>query len=108
MNITPIIEAVFALIAAIISVVVVPYIKSRTTAAQQAEIAEWVRIAVEAAEQIFDTSAGTDKKEYVCNFLTSKGFDITTDELDKLIEAAVLELHRKIYEYEVTEVTEDE
>ena len=36
-NITTIIQAVFALIAAVITVIVIPYIKSKTTAQQQAE-----------------------------------------------------------------------
>ena len=52
-DITPIIEAVFALLAAIITAVVIPYIKNRTTAQQQAEINAWVRIAVTAAEQVY-------------------------------------------------------
>ena len=51
-DITVIIEAVFALLAAIITAIVIPYIKSKTTASQQAEINAWVKIAVTAAEQI--------------------------------------------------------
>ena len=35
MNITPIIETVFALIAAVITAIVIPYIRSKTTAQQQ-------------------------------------------------------------------------
>ena len=38
MDITTIIEAAAALAAAVITAVVIPYIKSRTTAQQQAEI----------------------------------------------------------------------
>ena len=49
MNITPIIEAVIALIAAIITAVVVPYIRSKTTNEQQATILALVKIAVAAA-----------------------------------------------------------
>lgn len=48
-NITPIVEAVFALIAAIITALVIPYIRSKTTMQQQAEINAWVKIAVNAA-----------------------------------------------------------
>ena len=53
MDITTIIEAAAALVAAVITAVVIPYIKSRTTAQQQAEINAWVKIAVTAAEQIY-------------------------------------------------------
>ena len=53
MDITPIIEAVLALAATVVTVIVIPYIRSKTTAQQQAEINGWVRIAVSAAEQIY-------------------------------------------------------
>ncbi len=36
---------------------------------------------------------GKLKKEYVIDFLTSKGIRLTIQELDTLIEAAVLELN---------------
>ena len=50
MDITPVIQAVTVLLAAIITTFVVPYIKSKTTAAQQSQINAWVKIAVSAAE----------------------------------------------------------
>ena len=96
-NITPIVEAVAVLIGAIITVFVIPYIKSKTTSAQQAEINKWVAIAVAAAEQIFTGSKrGQEKKEYVIAFLAEHG--ITHDEarIDALIEAAVYELKKGI------------
>ena len=93
MNITPIIEAVFALIAAIVTAVVVPYIKSRTTAAQQTEIAAWVRIAVTAAEQIYNgTGRGQEKKKYVEDWLKAHGVTVDSEKLDAMIDSAVYEL----------------
>ena len=81
-DITPIIEAVAALIAALITAFVIPYIKGKTTANQQQQINAWVRIAVTAAEQIYTGSGrGAEKKEYVINWL------------DALIEAAVYDLN---------------
>ena len=53
MDITPIVKAIITLLCAIITVVVVPYIKSKTTATQQKKINEWIKIAVAAAEQIY-------------------------------------------------------
>ena len=73
-DITPIIEAVAALIAALITAFVIPYIKGKTTANQQQQINAWVRIAVTAAEQIYTGSGrGTEKKEYVINWLRVHG-----------------------------------
>lgn len=93
MDITPVIESVFALLAVIITTIVVPYIKSRTTAQQQEELAAWVRIAVEAAEQIYTGSGrGAEKKQYVLEWLHSHNITVDESKLDALIEAAVYAL----------------
>lgn len=93
-DITPIIEAVAALIAALITAFLVPYIKSKTTAEQQKEINAWVKIAVATAEQIYTGSGrGEEKKEYVINWLREHGITVDEAKLDALIEAAVYELN---------------
>lgn len=92
-NITPIIEAVFLLIAAVITAIVIPYIKSKTTTQQQAEINAWVKIAVTAAEQIYNGSGrGAEKKAYVLNWLKQHGINVDEAKLDAMIESAVYEL----------------
>ena len=92
-DITPIIEAVAALIAALITAFLVPYIKSKTTAEQQKEINAWVKIAVTAAEQIYaGQGRGEEKKAYVLNWLRERGVTVDAEKLDALIEAAVYDL----------------
>ena len=74
--------------------IVIPYIKSKTTVEQQQEISAWVKIAVSAAEQIYKgVGRGEEKKEYVLNWLAEKGIKIDADELDAMIESAVYELN---------------
>ena len=69
-DLTPIIEAVAALIGVVITCILVPFIRSKTTAEQQKEINAWVKIAVSAAEQIFKGSGrGEEKKQYVIAWL---------------------------------------
>lgn len=88
MDITTIIEAAAALVAAVITAVVIPYIKSRTTAQQ---------IAVTAAEQIYRGSGrGEEKKAYVLNWLAEHGITLDEDRIDALIEAAVYELNHGV------------
>lgn len=95
-DITAIVEAVLAIVGAIIAYVLVPYIKSKTTAAQQNEINAWVKIAVTAAEQIYVGSGrGAEKKAYVLNWLHEHGVTVDETKLDALIEAAVYELTNK-------------
>ena len=92
-DITVIIEAVIALIGVIITAIVIPYIRSKTTVAQQQQINNWVKIAVAAAEQIYiGTGRGTEKKAHVIAFLNSKGVTIDVESVDAMIESAVYEL----------------
>lgn len=105
-DITPIANAIIALIAAVISAFVIPYVKSKTDAAKLEKITLWVTIAVEAAEQLYAGSGrGAEKKAYVVNFLNSKGYTLDPDSLDKLIEAAVFNL--PLYLSEAFEVTNE-
>ena len=84
-DLTSIANAVIALIAAIITAFVIPWIRSKTTAAQFEKIKMWVTVAVEAAEQLYTGSGrGAEKKAYVVEFLNSKGFKIDAETLDKL------------------------
>lgn len=96
-DITPIVEAVVAVVCAVVTCVLIPYIKSKTTAEQQAEINAWVKIAVSAAEQIYAGSGrGEEKKAYVVEWLRSHGITLDSEKLDAMIEAAVYELKQGI------------
>lgn len=102
-DITTIIEAVFALVAAVITAIIIPYIKSKTTANQQEQINTWVKIAVTAAEQIYVGSGrGEEKKAYVINWLKNHSITLDESKLDALIESAVYEL-TNIFASEVNE-----
>lgn len=95
-DLTHIVEAVFALASALITAFLIPWIKARVDAEKLQKIKSWVGVAVEAAEQVYsEEGAGKDKKAYVLKFLNEKGFTLDLDSIDKLIEAAVLELNSK-------------
>ena len=90
---TPILEAVATLAVALITTFVVPYIKSKTTKEQQSQINAWVKIAVTAAEQVYNgPGQGDKKKTYVLTWLAGHGIAVDEDKLDAMIEAAVYEL----------------
>ena len=94
MNIEIIIKVIIPILGAIITYLIVPFIKQKTTKEQRENIYFWVKVAVQAAEQIYkEKGQGKLKKEYVVDFLVSKGINITIQELDVLIEAAVKELN---------------
>lgn len=92
-DITPIVEAVFALIAVAITAIVIPYIRKKTTAAQQSELNGWIALAVAAAEQIYQGSGrGAEKKEYVLGWLAHHNITVDITKLEVMIEAAVYNL----------------
>lgn len=92
-DLTPIINAAIVLLAALITAFVVPWIRTQTTAAQRQELAAWARIAVSAAEQLYGPGRGAEKKQYVLDFLTRKGFTVDADIVITLLEAAVQQLN---------------
>lgn len=93
-NITPIIQAVARLICAVMICVLVPYIRTKTTVSQQYEIDNWIKIAVQAAEQIYQgTGYGKAKKAYVLEWLKEHGVTVDDAKLDAMIESAVYELN---------------
>lgn len=96
-DITPIIHSVITLLAALVSVFVIPFIKGKVGAQNMSELLAWIEIAVKAAEQLYTSADGEMKKQYVLTFLANKGFDINGEEIENAIEAAVLDIHNKLY-----------
>ena len=93
-DITPIAQAFIALVTTVIVIVIIPWIKSRTTSEQITQIMSWVNIAVLAAEQLFKgIGRGEEKKQYVLDFLKSKGYYIDAEKIDAMIEAEVSKLN---------------
>lgn len=86
-DLTPIFQAVIALLAALITYKLIPWIKAKTSAEQQAALRAMVKVLVFAAEQIYGAGHGAEKLEYVKCQLELAGFTISVAE----IEAAVSE-----------------
>ena len=96
-DLTPIIEAVTGLAVALILYVLIPWVKSQRSNEDVRELMAWVKIGVQAAEQIYNANDGSEKKKYVLNFLETQGYHIDSAEIDSAIESAVLELHSALY-----------
>lgn len=92
-DLTQIVVAILTLIFSLVSAFLIPYIKAKTTDEQFNTIKLWVQVAVQAAEMLYVGSGrGEEKKQYVIEFLKSKGFILNAEEIENLIESAVLEL----------------
>jgi len=87
-NLTPILQALIGLLAALVTYRLIPWIKAKTTNEQQIYIRALVKAGVYAAEQIYKADGmGRYKMEYVKAFLQDHGYDVDVTE----IEAAVSE-----------------
>ena len=95
MDLTPILIALLMLVAVLIICYLIPWVKTKTTAQQRDNIYFWVKMACSAAEQLYKSGEGQKKKQYVLEFLHSKELTVDEDELDKMIEAVVLEINKE-------------
>jgi hypothetical protein len=93
MDFTKILDAIITVIVLVVTTIVIPYYKSKTSSEQRDNIAFWTRHAVEAAEKIYNEHGqGVLKKQYVLGFLASHGIVLDEQQLDVMIESAVLQM----------------
>ena len=99
MDITNILEAAIYLIGALVSVFLIPYLKTKLNEAQRKRIKQYIDTAVMAAEKLYPSKdgekLGTKRLAYVSEYLAKKGiyFDVnnTYDDIRVMIESAVNE-----------------
>ena len=100
-NITPIIEAIIALVSIVVTTFLIPYIKTKMTANQFSYLGEVIKVAVSAAEVLFNGDGrGTEKREYVTNYVKKicEKHKITFDAnaVRQMIEKSWLELTQEV------------
>ena len=94
-NLTDIIQAVIALIVALITYKVIPWIKAKTTESQQAILMATVRTLVYAAEQLYGAGKGKEKFTYVRQKLQEKGFDVDVDAIEAAVKEITIEITKE-------------
>lgn len=92
-NLTQIIVALIGLLSIVITALVVPLLKAKTTAAQWTNIVAWTQTAVQAAEVIYKGAGrGEEKREYVINWVTNEakkhGIEVDVDTVRIALENA--------------------
>ena len=93
-------KIVISVCAAIITVYAVPYLKTLKEDRRYAQILDMVDVAVRAAEQtIKGAGKGMEKKQEVENivhaWLLEKGIEITSEQINQLIECAVYQMKQE-------------
>ena len=95
-----IMKVVVAVCAALVTVYLVPYIKTLKEDKRYGQIIKLIEVAVRAAEQtIKGAGMGEAKKlavmDYVSRYMDSIGIKVTTEQLDHLIECAVYQMKQE-------------
>ena len=89
-----VIAGLMTIISGIFTYVLIPYLKQKTTMQQRENAEFWIRIAVQAAEQVFSLpESGKEKKEFVVNYLKNMGIALSKSEIDSIIESIVYEIN---------------
>lgn len=94
-DLTPVLQAVVTLLAALITYRLIPWIRARTTEQQQANLSAMASTLVYAAEQLFGANSGAEKLNYVTDILRKRGYDVDSQEVLATIEAAVHQMQPK-------------
>lgn len=94
-DLTPIFEAILALLAALVTYKLIPWIKSKTTAEQQALLTATVKTLVYAAEQLYGAGKGDEKLQYVKQKLQEKGFDVDVDAIEAAVKEITIEIAKE-------------
>lgn len=90
LDITPVVESLFALLASILTAVIVPYLKTKIDD-------YWIKTAVDAAEQVYKGSKrGPERKAKVLEWLKRRKLLVNESKLDIMIEAAVGKIKKEI------------
>lgn len=95
-DLTQIVIALIGLAVSLITSYLIPYINTHISSDKLDLIRKWAEVAVKCAELTYSgDKRGTDKKQFVIDFLKSKGFAVNTSEVEAIIEATVLEMNRQ-------------
>ena len=89
---TALIQAIITLVSLIITGFLIPLLRKKLSNEKLDELKKWVRIAVSAAEQLYGSKTGQQKKEFVVAFLLSKGIVFDVEEVNAMIESEVYKL----------------
>lgn len=94
-DLTPFVQAVIALAAALITAFVIPWIRSKTTTEQRGLMLSVATSLVFAAEQLLGSGAGEKKLAYVIEGLEERGYTVDVDEIEAIVKEYTEELHKR-------------
>ena len=92
LDLTKLAQAIISLAAGIVSLYLVPWLRSKLTNEQLSKAKSWVQIAVFAAEKLYGAGNGDQKLVYAEGILRKHGIRLDTATLKAMIDAQFNEL----------------
>ena len=96
MDYTKVITTAIAFLFAVTEAFLIPWLKTKIDADRLKTLMEYIKIAVQAAEQTLGNKTGAAKKAYVIAYLEQKGIKFDEATIDAAIESAVLDLQGEL------------
>ena len=96
MSITEIVTLVLKVLCFILVAFVIPVVKRKYTQQELEAVNDKIMTYVQAADQIFGSEQGEEKKQWVRGRLAAHGIDVDLNIIDAEIEACVLMLHNAL------------
>ena len=92
LDLTQLAQTIISLAAGIVSLYLVPWLRSRLTNEQLTKVKSWVQIAVYAAEKLYGAGNGDQKLAYAEEILRKHGIRLDTATLKAMIDAQIKEM----------------
>ena len=92
LDLTKLAQAIISLAAGIVSLYLVPWLRSKLTNEQLSKAKSWVQIAVDAAEKLYGAGNGDQKLAYAEEILRKHGIRLDTATLKAMIDAQIKEM----------------
>ena len=92
LDLTQLAQTIISLAAGIVSLYLVPWLRSKLTNEQLSKAKSWVQIAVYAAEKLYGAGNGDQKLVYAEEILRKHGIRLDTATLKAMIDAQIKEM----------------
>ena len=92
LDLTQLAQTIISLAAGIVSLYLVPWLRSKLTNEQLTKAKSWVQIAVYAAEKLYGAGNGDQKLAYAEEILRKHGIRLDTATLKAMIDAQIKEM----------------
>lgn len=94
LDLTPLLEAIISLVATVITIFLIPWLRERFGNEKLNKAKSWVEIAVLAAEKLYGSGNGKKKLAYARSFLAEHNVKLDFDTLKVMVDAEIKKMEQ--------------